>query len=44
MEDTTRTSIEISKELLKDVKIYCAENDILIKEFILTAIKEKLNK
>lgn len=44
MKDTTRTSIDIEKELLKDVKIYCAEHDISIKEFVIEAIKEKLEK
>lgn len=39
-----RTTIDIPKELLKDVKIYCVEKDISIKKFVLIAIKEKLNK
>lgn len=42
--DITRTSVDISKPLLKEVKLYCVEHEISIKEFIVIAIEEKLNK
>ncbi len=44
MKDSVRTSIDISKDLMKEVKMFCVNNDISIKEFVVIAIKEKLNK
>ncbi len=44
MKDNVRTSINISKDLMKEVKMFCVTNDISIKEFVVIAIKEKLNK
>lgn len=41
---SVRTSIDIDKDLIKEVKIHCVNNDMSIKEFIVVAIKEKLNK
>lgn len=41
---SVRTSVDIDKELMKEVKIHCVNNNMSIKEFIVMAIKEKLNK
>ncbi len=35
-------TVNVDEELLKKIKIYCAENDIKIREFISDAIIEKL--
>lgn len=40
--DISRTSIDIPKELMKQVKMACIKDEVSIKEFILDAIKEKL--
>lgn len=42
--ENARTTVDISKSLFKKVKIYCAENDISIKDFLISAIEEKLGK
>ena len=44
MKDSVRTSIDIPKDLLKEVKMFCVINDISIKEFVVVAIEEKLKK
>lgn len=36
-----RVTVELDKELKQKIRIYCAENNISIKEFILNLIIEK---
>jgi hypothetical protein len=35
-------TVNVNEDLFKKIKIYCAENDIKIREFISEAILEKL--
>lgn len=42
MKDTARTSVDIPKELMKQVKMACIKDEVSIKEFILDAIRDKL--
>ena len=37
-------TIKIDKELHKELKIYCASNNLNIKSFVETLIKKELNK
>lgn len=37
-------TVNIPEEIFKELKIYCAQNDIKIKDFIIIAIKKELNK
>ena len=40
--DSVRTTLYIPKSLQKKMKLYCAENDITIKDFIGDLIRQKL--
>lgn len=35
-------TVNVPEELFKEIKIYCAQNDIKIKDFITIAIKKEL--
>ena len=36
-------TVNVPEELFKEIKIYCAQNDIKIKDFIIKSIKKELN-
>jgi len=37
-------TVNVPEELFKEIKIYCAKNDIKIKDFVITSINKELNK
>jgi hypothetical protein len=40
--DTSILNISLQKELMKRVKVFCAEREISVQEFVIDAIIEKL--
>ncbi len=42
--ETKMLNTRVPKELIKKVKIYCAEHEITVQEFITQTIEEKLNR
>ena len=41
---TKMLNTRVPKDLIKKVKIYCAEHEITVQEFITQTIEEKLNR
>lgn len=44
MKELTKITFRLSKEVAKELKIYCAKKDIVQEKFLETVIKEKINK
>ena len=42
--ETKMLNTRVPKDLIKKVKIYCAEHEITVQEFITQTIEEKLNR
>ena len=42
--ETKMLNTRVPKDLIKKVKIYCAEHETTVQEFITQIIEEKLNK
>lgn len=43
IEELVRTTVFIPKKLLKEIKLYCIQNDLTVKDFVTNAIKEHFN-
>ncbi len=43
-EDLRHLNTRVPKQLIKKIRIYCAENDMNIQDFVAEAVKEKLKK
>lgn len=42
--DNTQFKVRIPRELHKDLKVYCAKNDITMQEFAIRAVQEKISQ
>ncbi len=42
--DNTQFKVRIPRELHKDLKVYCAKNDITMQEFAIRAVQEEIKR